>query len=141
MTMADPQQAATPAAATGEAPPFWEWVAAAIGLLLVLACMGYLGLQALRGDAGTPDPVVELVEVREQGGQFLARVRVSNRSRGTAEALVIAGELRQDGQVLERSEMEFEFLPGVSAREGGLFFRHDPRRGELRLAPVSYRAP
>lgn len=130
-----------PNEAAAAPPPLWEWMLAGVGLLLVLACMGYLGFNALQGEPGPPDPVVELVQVRESGGGFLAQVRVRNRSRATAEGLVVAGELREGGQVVERTEVEFEFLPAESWREAGLFFRRDPRRGELRLVPVSYRKP
>lgn len=132
--------AAGPADAAEGPPPLWEWLIAGLGLLLVLASLAYLTVQAL-APATPPDPVVELVAVHEQQDRYLAVVRVRNRGRQTAEALQVAGVLRQGDAVLERSETQFEFVPGGSAREGGLFFRHDPRAYALELRPESYQAP
>lgn len=122
-------------------PPFWEWCVAAIGLGLVVACLAYLTVHALRGPPAPPDPVLEVVAVHEQGRRFLLVLRVVNRGAATAQDLKIAGELKQAGTVLERSETEFQFLPGQSWREGGLFFANDPRKFQLELVPVSYQKP
>lgn len=124
-----------------EAPPFWEWVVAGLGLVLVLSCLGYLLLQAMAGPPTPPDPRIEVVAVRAQGDRFLVELRVSNRGQATAEALKVAGELRQGDAVLEEADTEFEFLPGESSRLGGLFFERDPRRFALRLRAVSYQVP
>lgn len=125
-----------------EAPPFWEWVVAAIGLVLVLASLGYLAYGALQQRAeSTPQPLVEMVRVERNGPRFLVLVRVTNRGDVTAEGLVVAGELKHQGQVLERSEVEFDFLPRHSSREAGLFFARDPASLQLELSAVSYRKP
>ena len=128
-------------AARQEAPPFWEWMVAGLGLVLVLSCLGYLLLQAMAGPPTPPDPRIEVVAVRAQGDRFLVELRVSNRGRATAEALKVAGELRQGDAVLEEADTEFQFLPGESARAGGLFFERDPRQFALRLRAVSFQAP
>lgn len=121
-------------------PPFWEWVVAALGAVLVLASVAYLLLQA-REEASPPHPQVQVVEVVPQGGRFLVRLRVHNAGRQTAAALRLEGELRQGGAVLERSEADLDYLPGESSREAGLFFAHDPRQGQLAIQPRSYRTP
>lgn len=140
--MADPARAQEqPATAKEGPPPFWQWATAALGLVLVLACLGYLLLQALAAPPTPPDPVVEVVSVRQQGARYLVLVRVRNRGQATAEALKVAGELKQGEAVLERSETEFQFLPGDSMREAGLFFSRDPRQLQLELRPESYQAP
>ncbi len=125
-----------------EAPPFWEWVVAGIGLVLVLASLVYLAINALemREDA-RPRPQLELLGVEPLGQRFLVRVRVANHGEATAEGLVVAGELQQQGQVLERAELTFDFLPPRSTREAGLFFTRDPRTLHLELLPVAYRVP
>lgn len=122
-------------------PPFWEWVVAGLGLALVLACLGYLTLQAMAGPPTPPDPRIEVVAVHAQGSRFLVVLRVANHGKATAEGLRIAGELKQGDAVLERSEAEFQFLPGESTRQAGLFFRRDPRRFTLELQAVSYQEP
>ena len=122
-------------------PPFWEWVVAAIGLLLVLGSLGYLLLQAARGEGGPPQPVIEVLATEPQGERFLVRLQVRNAGGNPAAALRIEGTLRRDGQAIESSEVELDYLPGNSTREAGLFFDHDPRSHRLQLAPRSWRAP
>lgn len=124
-----------------EAPPLWEWVAAAVGLLLVLACIGYLTWAAMVHDPGDVVPVVELVSVQPQQGRYLARVRVENRGRAAAAALGIRGVLRRDDELVERSRTHLDYLPGRSAREAALFFERDPRQFQLELAPEGFQVP
>ena len=126
----------------GEAPPTaWEWLAAGIGLVLLLASIGYLLVDHARGDAAPPAPQVQVTGVEAQPGRFLVRVRVTNQSRGTAVGLRVEGELKRGEEVLERSDLEFDYVPGRSSREGGLFFTRDPRQLQLEVQARSYRAP
>lgn len=125
-----------------EAPPSpWEWLAAAIGLVLLVASVGYLVYDALAGDGQPPAPAVRASSIEQHGERFLVRVQVANESRATAADLRVEGELRRGAEVVERSETQFAFLPGRSVREGGLFFRHDPRTVELVLSARSYQKP
>lgn len=125
-----------------EAPPSpWEWLAAAIGLVLLVASLGYLVYDALGGDGKPPSPTVRASSIEQQEGRFLVRVQVVNESRATAADLRVEGELRRGAEVVERSETQFPFLPGQSVREGGLFFRNDPRTFELVLSARSYQKP
>ena len=125
-----------------EAPPsMWEWLAAALGLLLLVASLGYLAFDAMAGNGRPPSPAVRVTGIEEQDGHYLVRLQVLNRSRATAADLRVEGELRRGAEVVERSETEFAFLPGESRREGGLFFRHDPRTLELVVSARSYQQP
>lgn len=122
-------------------PPFWEWVVAGIGLLLLLATLGYLTWHALSSSATQPQPVIEVLGVEQQQQHFLVRIRVHNQGRTTAQALRIVGELKRQDQVVETSDLEFAYLPAESSREAGLLFRHDPRTLQLELQPRSYQKP
>ena len=122
-------------------PSFWEWVCAFIGLVLLLASLGYLLHDAWSGKEGVPAPQVRLVDIQQQDGRYLARVQVFNQSRATAAALRVQGELRRGGEVVETSELEFQHVPGRSTREGGLFFVQDPRALQLQLSARSYQKP
>ncbi len=122
-------------------PSLWEWVCAGIGLVLLLASVGYLLHDAWSDEGGTPVPVVRLIDIRPQDGRYLARVQVFNQGRATAAALRVQGELRRGGEVVETSELEFPHVPGKSSREGGLFFVQDPRALQLQLSARSYQKP
>ena len=69
------------------------------------------------------------------------RLEVTNETRATAADVRVEGELRRGAEVVERSETEFAYLPGESVREGGLFFRQDPRTLQLVVSPRSYQKP
>lgn len=122
-------------------PPLSEWIAAAFGLLLLLGCTGFLLYDALTGDHQPPSPAVRITGIEAQDGRFLVRLRVVNQSRETASGLRIEGELRRGPEVVERSAMDLDYLPGRSSREGGLFFREDPRTLQLVVSPRSYQQP
>lgn len=124
-----------------EPPPFWEWVVAGVGLVLLLASLAYLGFHALQGPQTPPAPRIELLGVHGQEGQFLARIRVRNQGTQTAAGLTVAGTLKQGDQTLEESETELDYLPGGSSREAGLFFTRDPRTAQLELSAKGYRKP
>jgi uncharacterized protein (TIGR02588 family) len=122
-------------------PPLSEWVAAAVGLVLLVASVGYLLHDGLTAPEQAPSPVIQVLALEPDGDRFLVRLRVRNQSGSTAAGLRVEGELKQGGQVVERSETEFEHVPGHSEREGGMFFSRDPRRLELVLTARSYRKP
>lgn len=122
----------------------WEWTVAALGALLVASCIGYLAWLAFaaRDPARVVDPRVHVLAIEPTGGgQFHVRVQVHNAGAVPAAALKVAGQLREGGRVVEEAETEFEFLPAQATREAGLFFRQDPRRGELALFARSHQAP
>jgi uncharacterized protein (TIGR02588 family) len=127
-----------------EAPPaLWEWVVAALGLLLVVASMTVLLHEAWTSPSLPPQPQIRVLGIeprRDQAG-FLVRLQVHNRSGATAANLRIEGELKQGDEVLERSETEFQYLPGRSSREAGLFFTRDPRALRLELSARSFQKP
>lgn len=126
----------------GEAPPSaWEWFAAAIGLLLLLSTLGYLLVDAAAQDGDSPVPALRVTGIEQQQGRYLVRLHVENHSRATAAALRVEGELRRGNEVVERSEVEFQHVPGRSSREGGLFFTQDPRTLQLQVSARSYQKP
>lgn len=122
-------------------PAFWEWVVAGLGLILFVATLGYLVYDALARRPAAASPEIRVSAVERQGSRFLVRLRVRNAGNATAAGLRISGVLRRDGQVVERSEMELEHLPGESSREGGLFFTHDPSRLDLELRAEGFHKP
>ena len=114
---------------------------AAIGLLLVAATLLFLVYDALNEKPETPSPAIQVLGIEKQDSRYVVRIRVHNRGKSTAAAMRISGTLKQDGTPVEQSEIEFQYLPGGSSRQGGMFFSHDPRALTLELSPEGYEEP
>jgi uncharacterized protein (TIGR02588 family) len=122
-------------------PPLSEWLVAALGLVLLCASLGYLGWHALRGGSDVPAPSVKVMGIDAQPGRYVVRLRVTNQSPATAAALRVEGVLRQGGEEVERSDTEFQYLPGRSSVQGGLFFQRDPRQFQLEVLAKGFEEP
>jgi uncharacterized protein (TIGR02588 family) len=119
----------------------WGWVIAVVGLVLVLATVGYLVRDAVFGSKTAPAPVASVKSVQSQGGRFLVEVQVHNAGHSTAAGLRLVGRLRQGATVVEEAETAFDYLPAGSTRRAGLFFAHDPAGYQLELGAESYQEP
>ena len=123
-----------------EISPF-EWVVAALGLLLVLATVGFVVLDAIRTDAGPPRLTVRADSVVSLGDAgWLVPFTARNDAHVTAAGVTIVGELH-DAAGVETSRTELDYVPGRSERQGGLLFRRDPRQGVVRVRAEGYQDP
>lgn len=122
-------------------PPLYEWVVAALGLLVVLCTLGLLTYEVIAGDTSVPDPLIRVTGVHKVRGGYLAQVEAFNRGGDTAAGLTVGGTLKQNGRDIETSEVTLDYLPGQSLREAGLFFSEDPRRYRLELRALGYQEP
>ena len=118
-----------------------EWIVAAIGLLLVSGCIGYLIHIGLTKDGTPPDVVVSVDQVLpgEQGFRVLLTAR--NTGGRTAEEVEIEGRLTDGGRTVEAGEVTLDFLPPESRRKATIAFRNDPSRFQLELRALGYREP
>ena len=119
----------------------WEWVAAALSAVLVIATVGTLAYDAVGEPSGPP-----LVEVRVErtvatGSGYLVEFRATNRGYSTAAGVVVEGELRGDSGSVERSQATLDYVPAEGSRQGGLFFSRDPARYLLEVRPLGYTRP
>ena len=117
-----------------------EWLVAAIGLVLVVAVVAFMIVEA-NGDPGPPritvgvDSVVALDD-----GTYLVEFTAANRSDASAAAVGITGDVRS-GAETETSRTTLDYIPARSERRGGLHFKLDPRRGTIRLRAEGYQEP
>lgn len=119
----------------------WEWVAAAVGVVLVLGAIGYMAYHGMTSTAPVPDVTVQTVAVEQSGNGHVVRFLAKNHSNATAATLLVEGELREGGTVVETAETTIDFLPPYSERHAGLFFENDPGRYELTIQPKGYDEP
>lgn len=122
--------------------PALEWAAAGIGLLLLLAMLAIIGLEAVSGETDEPPAIaVTAGRIVAAPGGYLVEIEAGNSSGATAAAVQVEGALRAGGKAIETSSLTFDYVPGHSHRKGGLFFTEDPRRHELKVRALGYQAP
>lgn len=122
-------------------PPLWERVVAAISLMLVAGLLGYLLYEVLAGDHSPPDIVVEIVEIRENGNDWLVLFQAWNHGGTTASGVAIEGQLSRFGITVESAQVTLDFIPAKSSRRGGLYFQNDPSDRDLELQTSGYVLP
>jgi uncharacterized protein (TIGR02588 family) len=116
-----------------------EWTVFGIGLILVMATLGYLLREASTTSASPPDLVVHLGTPQRVTEGFQVPVTVVNRGDRAAEGVSVIVTLAAK----EREEvvLNIAFLPHQSRREGWVTFRGDPRDGNLQVGPVVHASP
>lgn len=117
-----------------------EWACGILGLALILLAIGFMTWQVLRSDARYPDLRLVVTDIRPQGERYLVVVRVQNRGGASAQAVRVRGRLAGTGGD-EASEATVDYVPAGSARQVGLYFRHDPARYRLELRTEGYQEP
>lgn len=122
--------------------PVLEWVAATVGLLATAAVTGVIGWELLTGGDTPPDIRVALKQVAALEDGYVAEIEVVNRGERPAAQVTVEGVLtpNADGQA-ETSDAVFDYVPDGSARTGGLFFKTDPRLGDLELRAKGFVEP
>lgn len=120
--------------------PWLEWLAAGIGLVLVLGVFGVIGWQAFNGSATPPAVTVQIEDVGSVDGGYRVLFRARNSTGKAATQVEIEGKLSMDGGE-EVSRVVLDYIPGHSARKGGLFFTRDPRSGALAVRATGFAEP
>lgn len=120
--------------------PALEAIAAAIGLILLLAVAVVIGREALfHEDRQLPDIVVIPMRVAPAGNGFVVEFEARNRASATAAAVQIEGEVA--GEETETSSVTLDYVPGGGKTGGGLYFRTDPRGRKIELRAAGFQAP
>lgn len=147
-TLYQPQQTAREAAAnetpdinSADSIPFWEWVVACIGLVLVLGSIGFMLYQAIAGDPSPPQVTVQTEAIRALGHGYLVQIRAINQGGAAAANVNIEGVLTNHSGRVEVSETILDYIPARSYRQGGLFFTHDPQQFHMQLRAMGYAEP
>ncbi|HEX2218135.1 MAG TPA: hypothetical protein VHG35_04980 [Gemmatimonadales bacterium] len=118
-----------------------EWTVFGVGLVLVLATLGYLVRESLVTHDGPPEVIARLGAPRPSAGGYLVPVEVSNVGQATAEDVRVRVFLDLPDGAREEAEFDVAFLPRGSLRKGWASFRNDPARGSLRLGAIAFEEP
>ena len=117
-------------------------ISAGIGFVLTTALLGFIGWQAFRAPSTLPPDIEVQVEgIAPGSGGWIVQIRATNRSPTTAAAVQVEGHLEQNGQVIATSEVTFDYVPGYSEQQGGLFFKQDPASLQLTFQAHGYSKP
>lgn len=128
---------------SGEKPPFFEWIMAAIGLILVGGSIGFTLYRALTEKSIPPRlsvSVNSITAVGETGG-YLVTFRLENEGEITAADVIVEGEIKDAGKSLETGSVTFDYSPPHSERRGGLFFTKNPQQYNLEIRAKGYNEP
>ena len=118
-----------------------EWTVFAIGLVLVVATLGFLVRESIVGDRGPPEVVARLGEARPSKGGYLIPVEVANLGQTTAEDVLVPIYLDLSDGRREEAKLNIAFLPRGSKRNGWVSFRDDPRHGTFSLGAIAFEVP
>ena len=125
----------------GAATSKWEWVAGAVGLVLVLAAVGFIAYTALTTEPSVPVVTIEHVSTERTPGGYVVEFRARNSGPSTAASLTISGRLYDGSTEVESNEVTLDYLPARGKRQGGLIFQSDPAGYELKLEAEGYVDP
>lgn len=122
-------------------PPALEWLAAAIGFILVAGTIGFLIYSAAVAKNTPPTLTVRTNSIETIEGGYLVKFSLYNGGENNAADVVVEGKLAQNGEDLETSSVTIKYSPSHSRREGGLFFTKNPEEFELQIRPLGYEKP
>ena len=122
-------------------PPAWEWLISGFGVLLIVAVIGAMIYRAVANEDMPPAFELSVVSVAQSGDGYVATFRVRNLGTQTAANLGIEGSLQRSAESTEKASTNLTYVPGNSEREGGLFFKNDPRQSQLMLRATGYEKP
>lgn len=121
--------------------PFLEWLAAAVGLILVVGTIGFMTYQALTAKDTPPSFKIGIERIDQVNAGFVVIFKVINEGEQTAAGVEIEGELRRGAESVETSSVTIDYAPSQSELKGGLFFRNDPREFQFEIRAKGYSEP
>ena len=121
--------------------PVLEWALAAVGVAVAAAVLGYLAFVAVTSPSTPTNLRPEVIRTLEQDGEYLVRIRVQNAGGTPAAAVVVEGQLYDDGAAIQTSHVTIDYVPSDGASEAGLVFTVPPEDVDLELRVLGYRTP
>jgi uncharacterized protein (TIGR02588 family) len=121
--------------------PVWEWIIAAVGLILVTVALGTTLYRAVIEESTPPKLEIGVNSIEPTANGYLVKFRVRNAGNQTAAALTIKGELKNGQESVETSAATLAYAPANSERQGGLFFRKNPNQFDLQIRATGYEEP
>lgn len=119
-----------------------EWTVFAVGLGLTLVILGYLVYKATTHNAGPPELYVEYFAEPGRYEPHRYHVILHNEGNETAESVTVEISLEKGGEELEKAELDVDYCPKESTREGWVSFNTNPAEADtVKARVVSYEKP
>ncbi|KAB0676218.1 TIGR02588 family protein [Aureimonas leprariae] len=118
-----------------------EWSFAVAGGTILVGMIGYMVYYGLSQPTGPAKIVLKADTVEPMPEGYVLTFTARNVGSSTAAALKIKATLLEGERVIEEREATIDYLPEHSEREGGFFFRRDPRLYRTDLMSAGYAAP
>lgn len=117
--------------------PALEWLAAALGLAMILFVAAVIGREAMAVEqTQLPAIKVNVLAVTPGPTGFVVAFEAVNQTSGTAAAVAIEGKSGE-----ETSTATLDYVAGNASAKGGLFFKQDPRGAPLELRAMGFQTP
>lgn len=126
---------------TDAKPPIWEWILAAIGLVMVISVIGSMLYRAATQDKSPPNLEVVVTAVTATASSHHVEFEVKNTGNRSAAAVIVEADLLKGGQSVETSTAALAYVPANSVRSGGLYFSRNPNDLELKMRVTGYEKP
>ncbi len=121
--------------------PFWEWVIAGAGLILVIGTVGTALYRAVTEVPTPPNLVFSVNSIEQTGDGYVVKFSVANSGSQTAAGLVVEGILKNGEEDAETSTATFTYAPANSVRRGGFLFTKNPNDFKLQIRALGYEQP
>lgn len=111
-----------------------EWIVFAVGLVLVLAVLGWLVALAVTHDGSDVGLTVEIEEATERG----VKLRIANDGDQTATDVEVRVQLRRGAQIVDEAVVVVPHVPHHSARETEVDFPHKQPGDRVEIGPITW---
>ena len=121
--------------------PILEWIIAAIGLILVAGTIGFMLYKGLTSKNTPPNFITKIERIEAADSGYIVIFNLINTGEQTASGVNVEGELKNGGENVETSSVNFDYAPSKSEVEGGMFFKNDPQQFQLEIRAKGYTKP
>jgi uncharacterized protein (TIGR02588 family) len=121
--------------------PLLEWVLGGIGVVLVIACVGFLVYQGMNGDERPGKIVATVTDIVSAEDEHIVMFELRNGGSQTLSNVRVTGRLTEGDEELERAQTIIDYLPGHSRQGGGFYFKNDPRAHLVEIRAEGYQEP
>lgn len=118
-----------------------EQAAGALGLMLLLSVLGFLGYKEVTTQYTPADVTVHVETIESSSSGYLVQIAANNHGEQSAAGVRIRGVLQDGEATVETAHITFQYVPPGSERKGGLYFSHDPRSLTLSVRAEGYERP